>query len=102
MGSVEKKFYGVASSTLGTMRLIGQAVSIASASLIVNLYIGDARLGPAVAHLVERSIEVSFSVFAVTCFLGVFASYARGNVNAAGEGPLRRGAPSVPSKTEQL
>jgi len=83
MGSVEKKFYGVASSTLGTMRLIGQAISIASASLIVNLYIGDARLGPAVAHLVERSIEVSFSVFAVTCFLGVFASYARGNVNAA-------------------
>jgi len=86
MGSVQKRFYGVASSTLGTMRLIGQAVSIAAASLIVNLYIGDAKLGPAVAHLVERSIEVSFSVFAATCLVGVFASLARGNVNAARDG----------------
>lgn len=29
MGSVEKQFYGVASSTLGTMRLTGQAISMA-------------------------------------------------------------------------
>ncbi|HOV78900.1 MAG TPA: MFS transporter [Bacillota bacterium] len=81
MGSVAKQFYGVASSTLGTMRLAGQAVSMAAATLIIDLYIGSAQLGPAVAGLLAKSVKVSFIVFAATCFFGIFASLARGNVN---------------------
>ena len=80
MGSVEKKFYGVASSTLGTMRLIGQAVSMALATLIIDLYIGDVALSMASRHALEKSIETSFSVFAIICFVGIFASLARGNM----------------------
>jgi MFS family permease len=85
MGSVTKQFYGVASSTLGTMRLTGQAVSMATATLIMELFIGNAELSPAVAALLAKSIKISFIVFAVTCFCGIFASLARGNVNT-GEG----------------
>lgn len=81
MGSVTKQFYGVASSTLGTMRLTGQAVSMATATLIIDLFIGNAQLSPAVAGLLAKSVKVSFIVFAVTCFIGVFASLARGNMN---------------------
>lgn len=83
MGSVEKRFYGVASSTLGTMRLIGQAVSMAIATLIIDLHIGSAQLSPANAPLLMLSLKTSFMVFAFTCFGGVFASLARGNVNTA-------------------
>jgi EmrB/QacA subfamily drug resistance transporter len=81
MGSVEKRHYGVASSTTGTMRLIGQAISIAMASLIIDMYVGSAQLTPAVADLLQKSVNVAFIVFAVTCFGGTFASLARGNVN---------------------
>lgn len=81
MGSVEKRFYGVASSTSGTMRLIGQAISVATATLIIDLYVGSAQLSPATAHLLLKSVNVSFIVFAVTCIGGIFASLARGNIN---------------------
>jgi EmrB/QacA subfamily drug resistance transporter len=78
MGSVEKKFYGVASSTLGTMRLVGQALSMALATLIIDLYIGDIKLSLASRHVLEESINTSFAVFSIICFVGVFASLARG------------------------
>lgn len=81
MGSVEKRFYGVASSTSGTMRLIGQAISVATATLIIDLYVGSAQLGPATADMLQKSVNVSFIVFAVTCIGGIFASLARGNIN---------------------
>ncbi len=81
MGSVDKRFYGVASSTSGTMRLVGQAVSVAVATLIIDLYVGSAQLGPAVAEQLQRSSNVAFIVFAVTCVGGVFASLARGNMD---------------------
>ncbi|MFX4263627.1 MFS transporter [Pelotomaculum propionicicum] len=80
MGSVDKRFYGVASSTSGTMRLVGQAVSVAVATMIIDLYVGSAQLGPAVADQLQRSSNVAFIVFAVTCVGGVFASLARGNM----------------------
>lgn len=81
MGSVDKRFYGVASSTSGTMRLVGQAVSVAVATMIIGLYVGTAQLGPAVAEQLQKSSNVAFIVFAVTCVGGVFASLARGSVN---------------------
>ncbi len=84
MGSVEKRFYGVASSTLGTMRLTGQAISMAIATLIVTLYLGGAELSPAQAELLTRSVKVSFCIFALTCFGGIFASLARGKVTTGG------------------
>ncbi len=85
MGSVEKRFYGVASSTTGTMRLIGQAVSVATATLIIDLYVGSATLGPATADLLQKSVNVAFIVFAVICAGGIFASLARGNMNRVTE-----------------
>ena len=71
----------MASSTSGTMRLIGQAVSIAVATLIIDLYVGSAQLSPAVAEQLQKSSKVAFIVFAITCVGGVFASLARGNMN---------------------
>ncbi|HHX51691.1 MAG TPA: MFS transporter, partial [Clostridia bacterium] len=41
MGSVEKGVYGVASSILGTMRLVGQTVSMAVVTLMISLFVGN-------------------------------------------------------------
>ncbi len=80
MGSVEKRFYGVASSTLGTMRLTGQAISMAVVTLILALYAGNIQLGEVPAELLTKGSRTAFAVFAVICFGGIFASLARGNV----------------------
>jgi len=90
MGSVEKRFYGVASSTLGTMRLTGQAVSMAVVTLTIAFFAGNVALSPANSDLLVRSSRTAFIVFTALCFAGIFASLARGNVRT-GAGPERTG-----------
>ncbi len=80
MSSVEKKFYGVASATLGTMRLIGQTLSMGIATLIFAVYIGNIQITTEYYPLFLAGTKVSFVVFAILCFVGVFASLARGKI----------------------
>ncbi|MCP8317838.1 MAG: MFS transporter [archaeon] len=80
MSSIEKRFYGVASATLGTMRLTGQMLSMGVAMLIFAIYIGRVRITPEYYPLFLRSVEVAFIIFVVLCFIGIFASLVRGKV----------------------
>ena len=80
MSSVEKKFYGVASATLGTMRLTGQMLSMGIATLIVAVYLGNVQITPVYYPVFLKSMNAAFLVFAGFCFLGIFASLARGKV----------------------
>ncbi|MEW6622827.1 MAG: MFS transporter [Bacillota bacterium] len=84
MGAVEKRFYGVASATLGTMRLIGQAISMAIVTLILAIYVGNMELSLAPGDLIIKGSKITFIVFAVLCLCGIFPSLARGNINTAG------------------
>jgi len=78
MGSVDKKFLGIASATVATMRLSGQMISMATAAMIIHVFIGNEKIAPENFHLFIRSINISFIVFAVLCVFGVFASLVRG------------------------
>ncbi len=80
MGSVEKKYYGVAASTLGTMRIVGQMMSMGIATLVFSMFIGKVRIVPANYPLFLASMRVSFVIFIVLCYCGVFFSLARGRV----------------------
>lgn len=80
MSSVEKKSYGVASSTVGTMRLVGQVLSMGIATLFISLYIGSTDLTHELAPEFLKSFQLSFTLFAAMCFVGVFASLARGKI----------------------
>ena len=80
MSSVEKRFYGVASATLGTMRLIGQMFSMGIAMLIFSLLMGKAQITPENYPSLLASAKLAFTIFAILCFGGIFASLARGKV----------------------
>jgi len=81
MSSVERKFYGVAAGTLGTMRLTGQAFSMGMALLLFTLYIGRVQITPEYYPLFLRSMKIAFSISATLCFAGIFASIARGRTH---------------------
>lgn len=83
MGSVKKDIYGLASSTLGTMRLVGQVVSMAVVTLLISLYVGNVELQYAETASLIKYTRVSFIVFTVLCAIGVVASMARGNLYSA-------------------
>ncbi|MGI6066342.1 MAG: MFS transporter [Bacillota bacterium] len=80
MSSVEKKFYGIASSTLGTMRLTGQAISMTIVTLIITLIVGNVELTPANAAELVNAMKISFGLFMILSIIGIFCSLARGNV----------------------
>jgi MFS family permease len=80
MSSVEKRFYGVASGILGTMRLTGQMFSMGIAILIFAIHIGHAQITPEYYPALLISTRSAFIVFGIFCIFGVFASLSRGKV----------------------
>ncbi|MFZ5916909.1 MAG: MFS transporter [Chloroflexota bacterium] len=84
MSSVERQFYGVASATLATMRLIGQMLSMGIAMLIFALYIGQVQITAAYHLQFLKSVRMAFAVFALFCFVGIFFSLSRGRLRPQG------------------
>ena len=80
MSSAEKKFYGVASATLATMRQIGMMLSMGMVMLIFTVYIGRVQITPEYYPFFLRGVNTAFIIFAVLCFGGIFASLARGKI----------------------
>ncbi|HDL15217.1 MAG TPA: MFS transporter, partial [Euryarchaeota archaeon] len=79
MSSVEKKFYGVASATRGTMRLTGQMLSMGIVMLIFSLYIGRVQITPGNYLAFLKSTRIIFLIFTLLCILGIYISLKTGD-----------------------
>jgi len=80
MSSVEKKYYGIASSTLSTMRLVGQSISMGLVTLVMTHFIGNVELSRVSYEMLLKSSKICFLMFSFLCFVGIFASLARGDI----------------------
>jgi MFS family permease len=80
MSSVDKKFLGVSSGTVATMRLVGQMLSMGLATLLFALYIGRVQITPEFYPSFLKTMRIAFGIFAALCTAGIFASLARGRV----------------------
>lgn len=83
MGAVDKRLYGVASAMLATMRLMGQMLSQAIATLLFALYIGRVEIAPQNYPQFMAAAKTAFAIFAVLCGFGILASMARGRIREA-------------------
>jgi len=81
MSSVENKYYGIASASLGTMRLIGQMLSMGITMLVFAIIIGNQTISANNNTLLLRSTKIIFIILAVICTAGIYASLARGRVH---------------------
>jgi MFS family permease len=77
MSSVEKRHLGVASGVVGTMRMIGQMLSMGIAMMLLALYIGEQKISQATYGGLMHSMKTGFIIFSLLCLLGIFASLAR-------------------------
>ncbi len=82
MSSVDKRFYGIASASIGTMRLLGQMLSMGIATLIFALFIGRVQVSPDYYPAFIKSVRAAFIVFSVLCICGIFFSLYRGRVRS--------------------
>jgi EmrB/QacA subfamily drug resistance transporter len=81
MGSVEKKQYGIASGALATMRLLGQMMSMALATVVLSIYIGHEAIHPGTYSLFMKSTTLLFTIFCILCLVGVYFSMSRGKLD---------------------
>ncbi len=85
MSSVEKKYYGVASGAVATMRVLGMTFSMAVATVVFALIIGRVEIVPEVYPLFLTGMKTCFAIFAVLCAVGVYFSFVRGRAAPAGK-----------------
>jgi len=78
MSSVDKRFYGVASGMNGTMRLLGQMLSMGIAMMIFAIFICPVEITPEYYPRFISSLHYAFILFTIFCIIGIFASLVRG------------------------
>jgi EmrB/QacA subfamily drug resistance transporter len=81
MSSVEKRHLGVASGVVGTMRMVGQMMSMGIAMMLIALYIGKETINPATYPGLISAMRIGFVIFSVLSVFGIFASLARHKKN---------------------
>jgi EmrB/QacA subfamily drug resistance transporter len=77
MSSVEKRHLGIASGVVGTMRMVGQMVSMGIAMMLISLYIGKETINPSTYHGLISGMRTGFIIFSILSVFGIFASLAR-------------------------
>jgi EmrB/QacA subfamily drug resistance transporter len=80
MSSVEKRYYGVASGMVGTMRLLGQTFSMGVTMMIFAIIIGEVSISADNSTLFLSSMHTAFVFFTILCLLGIGASMIRGRL----------------------
>ncbi|HNX67060.1 MAG TPA: MFS transporter [Bacteroidales bacterium] len=77
MSSVEKRQLGNASGMTGTVRMVGQTLSMGIATMLLAIYMGKAKVTPENHIQFLNAMKTGFVVFSVLCIIGIFASLQR-------------------------
>jgi hypothetical protein len=78
MGSVETRVYGVASAIVGTMRQIGQTLSMSITMVVLAFIVGNTRITSQNIGDFITSSRITYIIFVVLTLVGISASLARG------------------------
>lgn len=82
MSAVPRKDYGVASALVGTMRTVGQTISLGLWTLLSAVIIGDIDTQSSnYEPLFLKSSQIAFIIFVIIAVLGLIISYLRGKNN---------------------
>ena len=80
MSSVEKRYLGIASGVVGTMRMVGQMMSMGIAMMLIALFLGKEAIHPATYPGFISAMKTGFVIFSGLSVVGIFASLARNEI----------------------
>jgi EmrB/QacA subfamily drug resistance transporter len=78
MGSVERRYFGIASGTVATMRLLGQMISMSVATILLVVFVGKKEIGADTLQSFLQSMHVCLLLFVLFCVVGIYFSFFRG------------------------
>lgn len=87
MRSLPRKWFGIGSATLSTMRIVGQIMSLGIATVMFSVMLGNAKIDQSVRSEFMEGISLTFRIFGGLCLTGIIFSMNRGNV-LTGKGNL--------------
>jgi EmrB/QacA subfamily drug resistance transporter len=73
MGSIDKKFFGVAAGLVAALRHSGQAISMAIVMILFAVYIGHAEITVQYYPVFLESLKIGLAIFALICLGGMLA-----------------------------
>jgi EmrB/QacA subfamily drug resistance transporter len=82
MGSVASHQYGIAGSSVATMRVIGQVTSMGIVAMVFALLLGPVQITPDIYPQLEHALRWCFGVSAAFCLPGIYLSLVRGRSRA--------------------
>ncbi len=85
MGSVRRRYYGVASGVVATMRTLGQMFGMGVVMILFGLFMGQVQITPSNHPQFVQSMRIAFTISSVLCALAVAASLSRGQAEASPE-----------------
>ena len=77
MGSVGQRHYGIASSLVATMRSVGMLTAMTITTLLLSMFMGDAKVSSATAPQFLQTMHSAFMIFALLSLVGIIFSMAR-------------------------
>ena len=80
MSSVDKEYYSIASGVVATMRVLGQMTSMAVATVVFAVFIGEVKIEPQMYPMFLKSIQLCFIIFVFLCTVGIYFSWTRGKI----------------------
>ncbi|OPX60432.1 MAG: putative transporter [Methanobacterium sp. PtaB.Bin024] len=75
---VEKKFYGLSSASLNTMRVVGQLMGMGVTLAVLNIFIGNATLNPSNYTQFIAGAKIPFLIFAILCYVSIYGYFIMG------------------------
>jgi EmrB/QacA subfamily drug resistance transporter len=83
MSSVATRYYGVASGSVGTMRLLGQMLSLGIATVMFALLIGREQITPEQHPAFLMSMRYALFIFFGLCLCAIYFSFSRGRLRSS-------------------
>ncbi|MBF0207998.1 MAG: MFS transporter [Oligoflexia bacterium] len=77
LGSAEKRYHGIISSVIGTMRLTGQMLSMGVATTFLSIFLGSSQITAQRYPLLIKSSNYTLAFFTILCAVGVVTSIKR-------------------------
>ena len=81
MSAVDKQYYGSATGSVATMRILGQMTSMVLVTLVFSMLIGQIKIEPTIYKDLMQAISVCFFISASLCIPGLVFSLVRGRMH---------------------
>ena len=71
----DKRFFGVSSATLNTMRVVGQMIGMGVTMAVLTIFMGNAQLTPHNYSIFIESSKIPFIIYAILCYISIYGYF---------------------------